>query len=344
MEESESFWGEDGTEPEGSPDLRPEDETDDDAPPVEVPHEPRISGFWRRLFAFALDGLLLGVVGAALGFALFDTLAHLGAWGRLVGFGIALAYFGILNSAVGKGQTLAKRLFGIHVVDRDGNYISVGTSCVRSAILAAPIFLNQLPIPTTLAITWIGVVLGLIVFGLGGSIVYLYVFNRRTRQSVHDLAAGTFVTRVSPVGAIERSMWRPHLAVVGVWLALTLVSSVATPLFVGRGVLADAMDVIKALEATGQYQTTSVFVGKMWSADGGERDETHYVTADVTLKKAPSDPKAAARDVAQTVMREYPGASQLDSVNVRLVYGYDIGIARAWKAFGGSFAPDEWEQ
>ena len=39
---------------------------------------------------------------------------------------------------------------------------------------------------------------GLILFGFGQAIVYLYIFNRRTRQSLHDLILGTFVTQTTP--------------------------------------------------------------------------------------------------------------------------------------------------
>jgi hypothetical protein len=39
--------------------------------------------FWRRLFAFCLDGLLLGALGAGIGLFAYDGLAALGDWRRL---------------------------------------------------------------------------------------------------------------------------------------------------------------------------------------------------------------------------------------------------------------------
>jgi uncharacterized RDD family membrane protein YckC len=80
-----------------------------------------ISGFWRRLLAFIFDGVLLGLVGVILGLLLFDSLARLGGWGRLIGFCHALVYFGVLNSAIGGGQTIGKRIMKIQVVDRTGH-------------------------------------------------------------------------------------------------------------------------------------------------------------------------------------------------------------------------------
>ena len=54
-----------------------------------------ISGFWRRLLAFLIDCLILGVFGMLSGVFLFETYVSLGSCGRLVGFFIALIYFGI---------------------------------------------------------------------------------------------------------------------------------------------------------------------------------------------------------------------------------------------------------
>ena len=56
-----------------------------------------ISGFWRRVVAFFVDTLILGVVGLALGLFLESFFVQMGAWGRLVGFSIALIYFGVMS-------------------------------------------------------------------------------------------------------------------------------------------------------------------------------------------------------------------------------------------------------
>jgi len=42
------------------------------------PEPSQISGFWHRLFAFLLDTLILGIVGAGLGFLLYDSLSAIG--------------------------------------------------------------------------------------------------------------------------------------------------------------------------------------------------------------------------------------------------------------------------
>src|SRR4051812_31819978 len=101
-----------------------------------------IAGFWRRLGAFCLDCLLLAAIGLAVGFFLTDEFVRLGPWGRLLGFSVALTYFGTLNSVLMGGQTLGKRLLKIKVVAKSGTPLSVPKSLLRFLPLGAPWFLN----------------------------------------------------------------------------------------------------------------------------------------------------------------------------------------------------------
>jgi uncharacterized RDD family membrane protein YckC len=228
-----------------------------------APAQAVISGFWRRLVAFILDGLLLGLVGVILGLLWFDPLARLGGWGRLLGFCVSLVYFGVLNSAIGGGQTLGKGTMKIQVVDRSGHSISPGRSFLRYTVLGAPYFLNHLLIPPNVAMSPIGLAVGFILFGFGGAIVYLYMFNRRTRQSLHDLVAGTFVTRTSPPGQIAGSIWRPHLVAVGVWFMAVIGSCVAMAALSRQGVVPGLLKVSGSIQATGKVHMAEAFVGKI---------------------------------------------------------------------------------
>src|SRR5262245_3395670 len=112
--------------------------------PLAAPERPPIAGFWRRLAAFVVDGLILAVPAMLLGFALFNWAASLGQAGRLIGFVVALLYFGLLNSRLGGGQTLGKRLLGIRVTDRNGAPLSPLRAILRYLVLAVPYFLNGL--------------------------------------------------------------------------------------------------------------------------------------------------------------------------------------------------------
>ncbi len=166
-----------------------------------------ISGFWVRLLALMVDGLCLGLTGLVLGLLLFDSLARLGGWGRLLGFFIALVYFGVLNSAMGKGQTIGKRIMKIEVIDRSGKHLSIGRSFLRYAVLGIPFFLNGALISPSVMISPIGYVIGFILFGAGGAIIYLYICNRLTRQSLHDLFVGSFVAKTTPNDNLRVRHW-----------------------------------------------------------------------------------------------------------------------------------------
>jgi uncharacterized RDD family membrane protein YckC len=309
---------------------------------AEAPELNSISGFWRRLFAFIIDVLLLGLCGLTLGFFCFDFLAGLGALGRLLGFGIALIYFGILNSSIGGGQTIGKRFAKIKVTDTDGRAISLPRSSWRYVILAVPFFLNNAPIPAGLLTMPVTLAVTLIVFGGGGAIVYLFVFNRRTRQSLHDLMAGTYVVRSSialPVGLPR--MWRGHVAVVGaLLLAVVLATTLWVPSLGQRKFFKELSFVQERIQQSGMVQYAQVSAGKSWGTHGTAR----YFKVNVVTKKRPENFDEVTAAVASIVLNEYPPIMDQDVMVVVVTYGYDIGIASAWQNFTARHSPQEWRR
>jgi uncharacterized RDD family membrane protein YckC len=308
----------------------------------QAPAQAVISGFWRRLLAFILDGLLLGLVGFVLGLFWFDPLARLGGWGRLLGFCVALVYFGLLNSAIGGGQTFGKRVMKVRVVDRSGQPISPGRSFLRYTVLGAPYFLNHLLIPPSVTMSPIGLLIVFILLGFGGAIVYLCIFNRGTRQSLHDLVAGTFVTRTTPPGQVVGSIWRPHLIVVGGWFMAVIGFCVATAVVSRQGVFPRLLEVERDIQATGKVHMAHVSVGKIWRIGGANRKGTSCFQARAFCKGTTFDPDAVAQEVASIVLRDYPEPKDMDLIAVYIIYGYDIGFAIASKSRVISHSPTEW--
>jgi uncharacterized RDD family membrane protein YckC len=225
-----------------------------DAPPN--PSQTPLAGFWRRLAALLLDLLFIGLPTLLFGLAFYGWVVRLGDAGRLIGFVVALPYFGLLNSSLGGGQTLGKRALGIRVTDRAGNALSPGRSIVRFLMIAIPYFLNGLWFDSDFASAGVleRVAAGLVFFAVFGGLVaiaYLFVFNRRTRQSLHDLAVDSFVVRgAQMVIPASLSIPRLHRIIVGSWLSLVALvvivalarPSVVQPFGPGRELLA----VIKA--------------------------------------------------------------------------------------------------
>lgn len=305
-----------------------------------------ISGFWRRVLALILDGLALGILGFVFGLFLFDFFAHLGGWGRLLGFCVALVYFAVLNSSLGKGQTIGKRIMKIEVVNRDGAHISLARSAVRYMVLGTPFFLNNAILPPYLVISPIGYIMVFIVFGIGGSIVYLYIFNRRTRQSLHDLLLGTFVVHKTPRGSLQTSaIWTPHFIVVGAWLLIVISFAFLIPHLIPKNKFSELFAIQQSIYSSGKVHTAKVSVGKTRIRTiGGEKRETAHFGINAIWKERPVDYEAAGKQIAGIIFNEYPDIIQKDMITITVTYGYDIGIARAWKSQTISHSPQEWQQ
>lgn len=302
--------------------------------------EHRIAGFWRRLAAFVIDGILLGIAGVILGALLFDTFARMGAYARLIGFAIALAYFGICNSRIGGGQTLGKRLFGVRVVDSHDQPLSLPRSLLRYVVLGIPFFANGLPINPTLALsTPLGYLLALVVFGGMFAIVYLYVFNRRTRQSLHDLAVGSYVERFDR--AVQTApfpvMWHGHIVVVALLAVIALSAPAVASRLVKTQTFAGILPLYQML--SNQPHVINAQVARGWTSMNGTT--SHSLQSSLRLDAPLTEDGAMARGIAQQMAKADPNIADEDAVVVVLVYGYDMGIASGWKKHGYSFKPGE---
>jgi uncharacterized RDD family membrane protein YckC len=318
---------------------------DNDAvpPAIETPPPRIISGFWRRLAACFIDALVLGVLGAVAGLFLFDFFASLGGWGRLVGFGVALAYFTLFNSAWGKGKTVGKRIMGIEVVDSTGGHISVRRSFLRYLVLGVPFFLNGAPFPPAVIASPLGYLIGFLIFGLGGSIGYLYVFNGRTRQSLHDLVVGTFVVRGGGSGRFTAgTVWRPHFFIVGFLCLAVIGLSCASVKLLKKGVFSNILLVEQKLQSSGNVRGVTVDVGTAWFDHDDVRQEATFLQSTAIWKIRPTDYQAAADEMASIILANYPDIDKKDSLSVTICYGYDIGISHVWSARSFHKSPQQW--
>jgi uncharacterized RDD family membrane protein YckC len=124
-----------------------------------------ISGFWRRIVALVIDSFILAVVGLSAGLFFEDVFVQMGVWGRLLGFFIALIYFGVMNSSLTNGQTIGKKILKIRVVDANNKPINLIRSFCRYSIIGAPFFLNNAQFPDTIMFSVWMYPLSLMIFG-----------------------------------------------------------------------------------------------------------------------------------------------------------------------------------
>ncbi|WP_157971363.1 RDD family protein [Dyella sp. C9] len=300
----------------------------------------QIAGFWRRLVAFAIDVFVLGMVGLLIGIPLFDALARMGGYALIIGFALALLYFGVGNSRLMNGQTLGKMALGVRVVDREGRLLELPRSLLRYAVLGLPFFLGNIPDADPLR-GFTPVVL-LQCLGVAGVFAetYLYIFNRRTRQSLHDLVLGTYVVRAGtePQQAAFGTPWKGHWVGVAVVVALCLLS----PAVMAKLSTTDTFRGLLSVAAQLSAQPHARRVGVMQSAssfNGGPFK--HSLNATVWLDAPLQEDAEVARGFAKVIGRGEVDLSHEDAVFVTLVYGYNLGIARSTLSHSYRYEPAE---
>jgi uncharacterized RDD family membrane protein YckC len=302
--------------------------------------KPRWPGFWRRLLAYLIDAVLLGVTGYALGSLAFDQLAALGQSARLIGLAIAVVYFGVLSSGVGGSRTVGHRALGLKVVRLSGRPVGLLSSCGRAVILVAPWIMNNWAIATDNSIADEAfLVLALVaVFGIGLAQVYLLVFGGPDRRLVHDLAFGTMVIRADAAPASPPRPTAQRFVALAI-LAVSLVLALAGPEFAPNLIpaswnraLAGMTSVQQAVQALPEVVSASVQENSssFWGTNGSQTTRTLVV--DVRLNQWPADTKAELVRIARPVLASYRFAPD-QRLAVRISYGFDLGIATSTESF-----------
>lgn len=309
---------------------------------TETPTTTAWAGFWRRVLAFVIDGLLLGVAGYAAGSLFHDTLSAMDGPTRLIGLGAGLLYFGILSSGVGGSRTLGMRLMGLKVVAVGGRPLSLPASLWRALVLQAPLMLNgtfvQIDDPVWAYIY--SVVATVLVFGVTLAQIILLLFNLPSRRLAHDLLSGSAVVRTTatdvPGVTSRRATWAAVIVVLLVLAAdlgltfsgVDLTPKSLDPLLAPQAAVAALPGV---MSASVQDSTTTV-----WSGGKSEITRTLVVTARVPAW--PRDEPAAVRRIGEAVTGSYrlaPG----QGIRVVLNNGYDIGITQAWRSSSTPYEP-----
>lgn len=308
---------------------------------VEPAAAPRMAGFWRRCGAFVIDMLLLSLLGFGLGALFGSAFEALGVWGRLVGFALALAYFTWLESRWGPGRSLGKALLGLCVRERGGQLLRPSVAAARTALWAIPYFLNNAPLPINPFNTLTGALWSLLVAGLGGAQLYLFVCNRSSRQSLADWMTGAVVLRQhgGVVGALP-PLWRWHRYVLaGIMLGALALPSLTTVLVNRITPLEPMMALHAGLSALPEVDRANVGYATNLAA----KSQTRTLTISLdTSRRALQDPQGLSRQVALLALARDPQARQLNGITVMLRAGYDIGIGSAWTSYQATHTPVKW--
>lgn len=308
---------------------------------------PPIASFWRRLAAWVVDTLLLGIVGQVLGWTLSPIWFRIGPYGRIVGLLFILTYFGLMNSSIGNGQTIGKRLLKIAVRDRENKSIGIRRSLLRISILAIPALLNQwaLPIFQITALRWLLII---IVFGVGAAILYTMVFNRRTRQGLHDLVCGTYVVHLTgkPIETFPQTA-KIHRVVAGALVVFAVVVATVAS-FIGSYIvsvtmLASIYELYQTLQTDSRFFTVSVNDNTLFSSQG---TTVHSLQIQVWYKGVPSNEERVKvmNDIARIALDNADDIEQYDLLRISVTSAYDLGVATGNITFGDSQPIEVWRE
>lgn len=306
-----------------------------------------IGEIWRRFLAFVIDCLILYVVGRGVGAALFNSLLRVGPWGLLLGFCIALLYFAILDSRIGDGQTVGKRCLQLRVVDTHGNTISFGKSLVRYSVFAAPHFLNGLQLPLSRTPWMVPPLISVIGFGIGGTTLYLIVFNRQTRQGLHDLAVRSYVAKATESGPIKTEpILDIHWAILRSLLILLIIFSIGLAAIGHKlekwGPAAQRQQDRRLIEQMDHVQRARVNVQRplKWNNTGAKKT----LAISVQWMGESGDREEFSNQVARLILQNDPRVQEYDLISIVMIREYDLGIASEKNSLTFVHTPVVWCQ
>ncbi|MEC0344112.1 MULTISPECIES: RDD family protein [Peribacillus] len=128
-------------------------------------------GFWKRLFAGVLDGIIVSAPLAII----FGVIT--GDWEDENFSTLFNFLYMVIVPILWYGYTVGKRIMGIRIVRMDGKKLGIGTMLLRY-LVAALVY----------AIT----------LGIGFIVSAFMVGIRKDHRSIHDFIAGTYVTSNEP--------------------------------------------------------------------------------------------------------------------------------------------------
>jgi uncharacterized RDD family membrane protein YckC len=321
-----------------------------------------ISGFWRRWGAFILDLLILFLVLAYPAYRWFRFFSLHPRWSLLIGFAISFIYFVILNSEMGGGQTVGKKTLRIHLVDIRGESIPVSRSILRFLVLATPFYAEKLQFTCSGSNCWLTTIMSWTFAAWETIIIYLYIFNLRTRQSLHDLAAGTYVIEASsraakraqsaltpetpapdstPAYVTSEQLWGGHWIILGAVFIVAIVLDVTVwPKLLNVTPYSELAQIQQAVQLSGKVRQVSLKM-TIGNLNGGKTPR-HLGVSFVPTDNS-GDDKKLATEIASIVLHANPKPSEVDFLDIAVLRVADFGLLHYSSSRTFSHTPDEWK-
>lgn len=308
-----------------------------------------VVGFWKRLVSDIVDSVILSLVGILISLPIRNVLIGLGDSVAWIGFGISFLYTGILQSSIGKGQSLAKKMLGIQVVKLDGTFLSLPMSFVRYSVLACfsygPLIMTLFT-PLAEKNPGFGVEIAIAsiftAFGIGCTLLAAWHPQKRGLQ---DYAAGTVVVPVDKFNKAEIDALYDGAKVRRAFLFCALLTAAFTALAVAIPKLAPAelmeLKIIK-LQIEKETKFTKVEMIVNFSMDSKKAS----LQASGTLPKSVFDIEAerlknqdeAAEIISRLSTLRKDG--KLEQIAVNAASGFNMGITHFGVTHTVRYTPD----
>jgi tetratricopeptide (TPR) repeat protein/uncharacterized RDD family membrane protein YckC len=264
---------------------------------------------------------------------------------ELLETGIFILYFGLFNSHHGKGQTIGKRLTKIKVVGQHGKNISFSMSCLRASILfivfaaGTPAFLENIQ-PFKL--------INLVGIGAAGAAIYLYIFNSRTRQSLHDLAVGTCVVSTQHSGKVDLPKVRKvHYTIAFVLAAALIVINQGVQIF-QEAFLPKFESRLESLQPM-QEKIYKIDMVKEVVINEEMVKNKRNLQVIVIWEERPEDLEKAGIEIAAIILKEDPDVASLDNLIVSFreisrVKFLSLQYETFKDYYAAKHSPEEWKK
>ena len=129
------------------------------------------AGFWRRLAASLLDGLVISIPVAIIAYIATGNLTN-----DNISSAVSILYT-LLLPLFWTGYTVGKRIMGVRIAKVNGDKLGIGTMLLRTVVAG---------------------IVYVVTLGIGLIVSAFMVGLRADKRGLHDLIAGTYVTRNAP--------------------------------------------------------------------------------------------------------------------------------------------------
>ena len=142
---------------------------------------------------------------------------------------------------------------------------------------------------------------GVVVFGAILSTAYLYVFNRRTRQSLHDLVARTYVVGIDQDKSSVEAVWPIHYGVVCILFLVPLHAGLYSFDLLGEEPFKGLSKTQRVLMANEPVRYPSVLASESYSSKDGDAVTTS-LTLEIQLNEDRVEDESLAKGLARVAM------------------------------------------